>query len=107
MLKRLLDAELAYRKEQGQAPVSVAEFTARFAALGYQVDRSMDCRALARYMTGERAGTAYPCCSTGMREADTKLSAYNRDARRDERFQAMQKLRGEIFAVSRGHILEA
>lgn len=107
MLKRLLDAELSYRKEQGQAPVSVAEFTARFAALGYQLDRSMDCRALARYMTGERAGTAYPCCSTGVIEADTKLSAFNCDARRDERFRAMQELRGSIYAVSRGYILEA
>lgn len=107
MLKRLLDDELAYRASIGQMPIPVKELEARYNALGYRLDRSMDCRALARYMTGERAGVAYPSCSTGVNESDTGLRAWNRDARRDANFQAMQALRGSgIFAVSRGFILE-
>jgi len=33
---------------EGRTLLSVAQFTARFAALGYRLDRSMDCRAPAR-----------------------------------------------------------
>ena len=33
---------------EGRTLLCVAQFTARFAALGYRLDRSMDCRAPAR-----------------------------------------------------------
>lgn len=102
-----LAKELAYRAAKGMHPLPVKVFCERFAALGYRIDRSDDCRSNARYMTGERAGESYPCCTTGIVEADTGLRAFNRDARRDERFAAMQALRGEVFAVlPSGHILE-
>ena len=103
----ILAAELERRAGRDWLPVSVAEFDRRFAALGYRVDRDGDCRGTARYMTGAWAGASYPACSTGLREADTGLRAFNADARRDAAFRAMQELRGEIFAVTRdGFILE-
>lgn len=106
-MSRALEAELQRRAARGWNPISVAEFRRRFAALGYTVDRDDDCRSMARYMTGESAGESYPACSTGLREADTGLSAFNVDARRDSAFKAMQELRGEIYAVTRdGFILE-
>lgn len=107
MVQSSLEREIAWREGIGHERLTVAEFKQRFAALGYRINRSMDCRGLARYMTGERAGESYPACSTGINEADSGLSAWNYQARRDDRFKAMQELRGQIFAVTRdGHILE-
>lgn len=90
----------------GMQILTVKEFSARFAALGYKLDRSMDCRSNARFMTGEYAGEVYPCVTTDIREIDTGMSAFHYQARRDENFKAMQKLRGEICAITRGALLE-
>ncbi len=98
-----LETEIAHRKQHGAQELTVAQFTARFAALGYSLDRSLDCRAPARYLN---TGRAYPACSTGLKESDTGMSAFHYAARRDARFREMQELRGKIFAVSRGAILE-
>lgn len=101
-----LAREIAWLESQGVERVTVAEFGRRFAALGYRLDRSLDCRAMSRYMSGPRAGDSYPCCDTGLKESDTGLSAWNINARRDANFQAMQAMRGTFYAVTRGHILE-
>jgi hypothetical protein len=102
-----LAKEIAYRESIGCERLSVAEFGRRFAALGYRIDRTMDCRSSARYVTGPRAGESYPACDTGINEADTGLRAWNYAARRDAAFQAMQELRQQVFAVTRdGFILE-
>ena len=102
-----LEAEIAYRIAHGARQLSVAQFTAEFAALGYVLDRSMDCRSMARYMAPDsESGRAYPCCTTSANEADSGLSAFNVGARRDSNFRKFQQLRGDIFAVSRGAILE-
>lgn len=101
-----LQAEIEYRRSIGCEVVSVAEMARRFEALGYRLDRSMDCRSAARYMTGPRAGQSYPACSTGVVEADTGLRAWNVDARRDDRYRAMQQLRQDVCAISRGALLE-
>ncbi len=107
MKQKLLEAELNYRAAIGQERVSVAEFSRRYAQIGYRVNRQMDCKSLARYMTGESAGRSYPSCDTGISEADTGLSAWNVNARRDSNFQRLQQMRGEFFAVTRcGYILE-
>lgn len=90
----------------GRQILSVAEFAARFAALGYKLDRSLDCRAPARYITGPHAGESYLACTTGLKEADTGLSAFHYQARRDDTFRKMQELRGQICAISRGALLE-
>jgi hypothetical protein len=106
---RDLQSELDSRIAEGNPPMTVAAMQAAFAALGYRLDRSMDCRHVARWMTGARAGCSYPAISTGVSEADTGLSAFNGDARRDENFRAMQEMRlsGRVYAVSNGAILEA
>lgn len=92
--------------KQGVEVLTVRQFIARFEALGYRLDRSLDCRAPARFLTGELAGVSYPCCTTGLVETDTGRSAFHYQARRDAAYLAMQKLRQQIVAVSRGAILE-
>ena len=99
-----LQTEIDYRLGLGCEMISVPQFVSRFAALGYRVNRSMDCRSTARYLDN---GRTYPACSTGMDEADTGRSAYHFESRRDSKFEAMQALRGQVFAISRGAILEA
>ena len=106
-MQNLLEREVSWRESIGQERVSVAEFSRRYAALGYRIDRRDDCKSLARYMTGERAGESYPACDTGINESDTGLRAWNFAARRDAHFAAMQALRDQIFSVTRdGYILE-
>ncbi len=106
MLEALLNDELAHRATLGLRPVSVAAFEASLKAIGYRRDRSMECRSLARYMTGERAGAPYPSCDTTPVEADTGLRYCNVNADRGERYEKLKALRGELFAVSGGYILE-
>jgi hypothetical protein len=99
-----LATEIAHLQAHGCQQLSVKQFAAQFAKLGYTLDRSMDCRALARHLDN---GRQYPCCTTGLSETDTGISAWHfKDARRDANFTAMQALRGKIFAVSRNAILE-
>jgi hypothetical protein len=86
--------------------VTVDELTQRVAALGYRLDRSLDCRAEARFISGPLGGMTYPCCTTYIVEADTGRSAFHYQARRDTNFCKLQELRGEIATVSRGAILE-
>lgn len=102
----ILTAEAAAEANQMQI-LSVAAFAARFQALGYKLDRTLDCRSVARFMTGEHAGKSYLCVTTGVSEADTGLSAFHFAARRDSKFKQMQKLRQEVCAISRGALLEA
>jgi hypothetical protein len=100
----MLKAEIEYRLSIGCRLVSVREMERQFRALGYTLDRSLDCRSIARYLD---SGRCYPACTTGVSEIDTGKSAFHVEARRDSNFRAMQQLRLDIFAVSRGHILEA
>ena len=102
-----LQREIAAREAEGQKRLSVAAMDAEFRRLGYHLDRSLDCRGTAQYVSGPRAGESYPCVTTGLKEFDTGLSAFNVSARRDARFREVQALRQNVFAVSRGAILEA
>jgi hypothetical protein len=104
-----LQRELDRRKARGNSPVTVAEMNRRLAAIGYKMDRTMDCPGSSRYRTGEFAGESYPCITTGMNEIDTGVSAYHyQDARRDANFRELQRIRfhEEVYAVVRGKILE-
>lgn len=101
-----LTAEIARRIASGMEQLSMEQLQARFAALGYRFDRSCDCKGMARYMSGEYAGHAYPALTLYPVQADNGLSAWNAEARRDSQFQAMQRLRKQLFAVSRGAIVE-
>ena len=98
-----LAAEIEHLLAHGYEHLSVAAFAARFEALGYALDGSMDCRSSARYL---ESGRSYPCCTTGLKEIDSGMSAFHFQARRDAKFREMQELRGKIFAVTRGAILE-
>jgi hypothetical protein len=102
-MNALLEREIAHRAATGWTPVSVASMGAAFRALGYALDRRMDCRGIARVSDGR----SYPVVTTGVRHIATGLSAFNVDAPRGEAFRAMQALRQEAFAISRGAILEA
>lgn len=107
--KTPLELEIQHRWHAlGARPRTVKELDSALRAIGYRLDRSMDCRSMARIMTGERAGFSYPCISTGINEAGTGLRFCNVDARRDANFERLQAMRvsGEFFAVVRGAILE-
>lgn len=102
-----LTDEIAHRVAIGMRHLTIAELMGEYARLGYVLDRTMDAHCTARYMTGERAGAAYPCTTAGLRERDTGRTAWNIESRRDENFRRMQALRNEVFAVTpRGSILE-
>jgi hypothetical protein len=103
-----LEDELEHRARAGEHPLSVREITKALLAIGYKLDRSLDCRSMARWMSGDRAGKSYPCITTGIREADTGLSAFHFAARRDRNFAKLQKMRasGNFFAISKAAILE-
>jgi hypothetical protein len=93
-------------KINGQKILTVREFGQQFKSLGYKLDRTMDCQGLSRYMTGEHAGESYPVITTSVKEIDTGMSAFHYQARRDDNFRAMQKLRGEICAITKNCLLE-
>lgn len=102
-----LKVELQHRTKQALKPVSIEEFTCAFAELGYKIDRSLDCRFHTFHLSGDRKGLKYPCITTRVKEADTGLSAFHVDARRDSNFQAMQLLRNKVFCVTQDAILQA
>lgn len=103
--KANLDRELARRAARGEFPVSVVEFERRLRAIGYRRDRSMECRSIARIVSGDGADDSYPSCGTTPVEIDTGLRFCNADADRGPRFEAFREMR-DMFAVSRGYILE-
>ncbi|WP_454887941.1 hypothetical protein [Sphingomonas oryzagri] len=100
--------ELDHRARDGDHPMSIGALAGAFRAIGYTLDRSLDCRCMSKWMTGPRAGQSYPCVTTGIREIDTGLSAFHVSARRDTRFDKLQEMRlsGKYFAVSKGALLE-
>lgn len=104
----LLQDELKYRASIGQTPVTLATVEAKLEELGYRLNRMLDCRSLARWMSGPRVGKRYPVVTTGITEVSTGLSFANANAERGENFQRLQELRlsGKLFAVIRGCILE-
>lgn len=98
--------EALHRVKSGTRQLSLAQFKAEFAALGYRFDASMACKSVARYVTGPRAGETYPANSWYPVQSDDGLSAWNVDARRDDKFKALQKLRNDVFAVHAGYVIE-
>jgi len=101
-----LAAELARRLADGWEPITLQEIKRQLSALGYKLDRTMDCRCNAVYQSGKWAGESHPCLTTGIKEADTGMSFCNDQARRDKNFQTLQALRRELYAVVGHYILE-
>lgn len=101
-----LVGEIRYRQSLGQSQLTLTQLTKRLRAIGYRLDRNGDCRATARYMTGERAGLSYPALSLRPVQIDNGLSWSHIDARRDANFEALKQVRDSCYAVVRGAIAE-
>lgn len=101
-----VQAEIEFRLRNGGRQVSIAQIGAELATLGYRLDRDGDCRSVARYMTGERAGQSYPACALRAVQKDDGKCAFHFEARRDANYKAFTGLRDEIFAVSGECIFE-
>jgi hypothetical protein len=103
-----LQEELACRLSRGHKPTTVLDMSAQLKAMGYRLDRSMDCKHRSRIMSGPCAGQSFPAVSTGVREIDSGKTFANVDAQRDSSFKALQAIRFEnsLFAVVNGHILD-
>jgi len=103
-----LTTEIASRVANGHHPSTIDRIQQELKTLGYRLDRAMDCKGVARYQSGPRAGTAYPAITTGVCEIDSGKSFAHFTARRDGNFETLQKMRyeGSLYAVVRGHILE-
>ena len=101
-----MEQEIKSRLANGGRQATMAQMQVEYRTLGYRFDRTCDCRSIARYVSGARAGQSYPCLSLYPVQISDGLSAWNVNARRDDNFQTMQRLRGEVFAVSRNAIAE-
>lgn len=80
------------------------QMRADFAALGYTIGRH-HCDCTARIVIGVHAGLRYPIRTLSVHETDTGRHAFNVAARRDERFTAMQRLRGEVYSLAGSRIV--
>lgn len=96
-----LDAEI----EAGAVLVTLNEMKAELARHGYSLDRSMDCRCMARIMTGPLAGTSFKACSMRIRETDTRRSASHFEGRRDAAYDAMRKFARNAYVILPGGYL--
>ena len=106
MNDKALQREIDRRATLGFSPVSVKEMDRLYRETGYRLDREDDCRSIARIISGPGAGDSYPVISTGLKHDATGLRFANSEAPRDEGFRRMMELRGRLFAVTRGAILE-
>ena len=97
-----LAAEIAVSLAAGMRRVTVAELDRELADLGYRRGKDSRCTCTAQNMA---TGNHYPCTTYGVDEADTGMSAFNVDARRDANFKALQALRFNTFAVSQGRMV--
>ena len=97
-----LTAEIKANLAAGMRRVTVAEMDRELAALGYRRRPDSRCAGTAHNLT---TGNHYPCITYGVDEADTGMSAFNVDARRDAKFKLLQAFRFNTFAVSQGRIV--
>lgn len=101
-----LEAEVAWRERTGWIRISVAKMVKELEAIGYRLDRRMDCKSIAVWKTGERAGESYPANSLTPRQIDDGKSAFHYEARRDANYEALKDFCNTFFAVFGGYILE-
>lgn len=104
-----LESELARRAQRGCMPSTIAGIKRRLASIGYKVEFDLKSSSTTRIIAGEGEGDTYPAYTLGyIREIDTGMCAFHYQARRDDNFRELQRLRREeeLFAVVRGRILE-
>lgn len=99
--------ELSYREsEPGWNRMTLKSLEQRLRQLGYRLDRSGDCRSVARWMSGARAGSSWPCVSLRVVQADNGLGFAHVDARRDDAFKELQRMRLCTYVKGRNAIFE-
>ncbi|MGP1715645.1 MAG: hypothetical protein ACTS9Y_00570 [Methylophilus sp.] len=103
-----LQNELARRAQAGHFPVTIESMEQQLNALGYKLDRNMDCHSNNRWMNGPSAGESYPAINTRVKEMDTGVLYGNINARKDSKSEALGRLlsSGELFSVTKSAILE-
>lgn len=94
-----LAREVADSLKSGMRQMSMAEYRAALAQLGYEIDPDSRCACIAKNMT---TGNTYPNVNWTPREIDTKRSAFHFESRRDANFKSLQELRFWTFVVQRG-----
>lgn len=105
-LSTAVASEAAYRRKIGCVQITLSQFEAKLRAIGYRLNRSLDCKGVARYMTGERAGQTYPSCNMYPVQVDDSRSWCHVDARRDVNFEELKRIRDTYFAVSTHYIYQ-
>lgn len=98
-----LATEIQNRESSGMAMLDWREYQHRLANIGYEIESDSRTPCRAKNMS---TGNTYPCVTWGVRERDTKMSAFHVDARRDENFERLQTFRRYTFAVVKGAIYE-
>jgi hypothetical protein len=106
----MLSIEQLVSKKQSQ-PMQIKDIQKSLKALGYRLDRSEDCKGVSRVypFNEDQEEYSYLCCTTGIKEIDSGMSAFHYQAKRDDNFKQLQAMRlsGEYFAVLKnGYILE-
>lgn len=96
--------EVAHRLQNGHIQVTLSQFEEKLSAIGYRLNRRLDCKGVSLYMTGERAGESYPACNMYPVQADDGLSWCHVDARRDRNFDELKRIRDTHFAASKRYI---
>ena len=75
--------EIAHRDAANCERVTLGELRRRLHAIGYTLDRALDCACIARTISPpERAGETCPTITGYVIEKDTRVSAANVNARR-------------------------
>ena len=97
-----LEIEIAAMLECGMVQVSLAQYSADILQLGFRLDRTMDCRCMARDMASDRTFPAITSCarqiSTGAGFANTAAD------RTDPNWRKFMDYRNSHFAVVRNAI---
>ena len=98
-----MKAEIQKRIGAGCQRLTLGQMEYILSALGYCLDRSMDCRGTAK----NADGSTYPATTTGIKHKRSGLSFANVDAPRDEQFDKLQRFRSSgPFVVLNDSLLE-
>ena len=82
----------------GMEQVSRAEYIHRLDQLGYKIASN----AMSFRYTNLSNDIHYKCYSIYIQEKDTGMSAFHYQARRDDKFKALQAFKMDVFAFSLG-----
>ena len=85
----------------GMKQVTVAQYDADIRAFGFNLDRSMDCRSMARCLS---TGRAYASTTSCARQIRTGAGFANTACDRDEGWRRFMEYRKDHFAIVRGSI---